>query len=208
MLKGRHIQVRPSEWLMLVGAVLMSGAIYAILIQPSVQLIGDGAEARQQKQRAESELAGATEAYEHLHRRIDKGRERLEELGGAPPSARENDRQIGRLTSLAQRWLITIDRYQPIEIVDQSDHRAFFVEFSGRGDFLALQQYFRQIEHDIDFVDVTNFSITYVENHEPPMCLATWSCRINGMHVDDLLEPTTPQKTAQPQLREVAWYEP
>lgn len=208
MFNGPKIQVGPREWLMLAAALLMGSAIYTILIYPSLQLIGDGGEALRQKQRAEGELAAATETHEHLQHRLDAGRERLEELGGAPPSARENDRKIDRLTSLAQKSLITIDRYQPIEIVEQSDHSAFFVEFAGRGDFLMLLQYFRHIERDIDFVDVTHFSITHIENHQPPMCLVTWSCRINGMLAEDALEPTSPQDNSKHRLREVTWHEP
>jgi hypothetical protein len=208
MTRGLNIQVKPSEWLILTAALLLAGSIYALLIQPSLDLIGSAETARRQKEEAEQQLASITEAYEHLQRRLKTEGNRLVELGGAPPSARENDRQVARLTSLAQRLLITIDRYQPISTVDQSDHRAFFVEFTGRGSFPALQQYFREIECNVDFVDVTNFSFTSIENQEPPMCLATWSCRINGMHFDDTARPSNPPGEAKRQTREVARREP
>jgi Tfp pilus assembly protein PilO len=208
MRKGLHIQVKPSEWLILAASLLLCGAIYALLIQPSLDLIGEGANARRQKRTAERQLASTTEAYENLQKRLKSEQEQLTELGGAPPSARENDRQVARLTSLAQQLLITIDRYQPISTVDQSDHRAFIVEFVGRGSFSALQQYFREIERNVDFVDVTNFSLANIEGHEPPICLATWSCRMNGTHIGAASDLTAHQRESGPQLREVVRNEP
>ena len=180
--------LKPKEWIGLAAGLLVAGGLYFVLIHPSLQSYAELEHARTARRQAEQELERTRTTFEQTRQRIAEAKQQLEELGGSPPRADEMDLQVARLTALAARCRVTLDQYSPIDTVDETDHRAFFVQFTGRGHFAAVQQLFSRIESEIDFVDVTHFTITSVGNEATPICFVGWSCRINGI-LADAIEP-------------------
>jgi hypothetical protein len=196
------------EWLALSAWLLAAGGVYFGLIHSSWQHVAAQDEALAARLSAEKSLEASRLKFDQTQRRILGHQRELEHLGGSPPLIREKDIQIARVMTLAQQCGISVDRYQPIDSVEQVDHTAFFVEFVGRGDFLAMQTFFRRLEGEIDFVDITHFSATLVDGRgaatpsaspdqtRAPGCLITWSCRINGMRSDAAAESNDPNRPA------------
>jgi len=178
--------LKPKEWICLAAGLMAAGVLYAVLIHPSLRSFAELEQARVAKTKAEEELERFRTEFEDLQRQIAEGKKQLTELGGSPPHVSEKDLQIARITALARRCRISIDQYSPIDTIDETDHRAFFVQFIGRGEFASIQQYFNGIESDIEFVDVTHFTLSSVPNDASPVCFVTWCCRINGIQTDGL----------------------
>ncbi len=199
----------PKEGATLAGGLLAAGLIYGLLIHPSLQLFADLDQAREAKHEAKSELEQAHAKFELLERQITNARKKLAELGGPPPHENEKDRQIARLTTLAHGCGVTIDQYSPIDTVDDGDYRAFFVQFVGRGEFKSIQEYFGRIESEIDFVDLTHFTISPGPAGPQGLCSVAWSCQINGMRTD-AVEPAQSAQHARerPAPMEVALHGP
>jgi hypothetical protein len=173
--------MKPQEWLGLITGLLATGAIYAFLIHPSVQLFAQQDEAFEARALAERELEKSRDEYQRVQETITASLKRLRALGGTPPPASEKDLQISRVTSLAKECAVTIDQYLPIETVDHEDHQSNLLQFTGRGSYASIQRYFQRFESDLDFVDITNFSITTTGKQPGSQCVVSWSCRINGM---------------------------
>lgn len=169
------------EWICLAGCLLAGAGVYLGLIQPSMALYAQHDLAEEEARSAEKEVADLRARYEEIQQQIGQRRARLQELGGSPPPAAEQDLQIARITALAKACGVSIDQYLPIGSVDEEDHRAAFLQFSARGDFFALQEFFRRVESQIDFVDITHFAMTSSQQEEGAACQLSWSCRINGM---------------------------
>ena len=198
--------MRPQEWLGLLTGLLATGAIYAFLIHPSVQLFAQQNEAFEARVRAEQELEKSRAEYQRVQETITASLKRLRTLGGTPPPAGEKDLQIARVTALANECSVTIDQYLPIETVDYEDHQANLLQFTGRGSYANIQRYFQRFESDLDFVDITNFNISTLGQEPGSPCVVTWSCRING-----ILSPRGGRKLADlpgTPVREVARREP
>ena len=176
----------PREWAGLAGGLVAAGLIYALLVHPSLELFADLDRARLAKTEAEARLEQSHAKFDKLHRQIANAKKRLAELGGPPPHTSEKDFQVARLTTLARRCGITIDQYSPIDTVDNGDYRAFFFQFAGRGDFKSIWQYFDRIESEIDFVDLTHFTISSIPTGSAGACSVAWSSQINGMRTDTL----------------------
>jgi len=185
-LAKQHI-LKPKEIISLISALVLAGLIYAAMIHPSMRLFSDLDKARLAKEKASKELDQIRQQQHELENSIIEQKKRLASLGGSPPTDKEKDALMARLTKLAEEECqITIDRCAPMDTLIEDDHRAFFMEFTGRGSFSALKQYFRRMEKEIDFVDVTHFSITVKRPDISPECMFAWSCRINGMRVDTI----------------------
>lgn len=201
--------LKPREWICLASGLVAAGAIYALMIHPSLQLHAELDRARAVKKGAQEELERVSTELQHVQHRIFEDKKRLAELGGSPPSAREKDLQIARLTRLARMCNVTIDQYSPIDTVEEEDHLAFFVQFTGRGAFSAVQRYLNRVESEIDFVDVTHFSITSAPEAAAPVCFLSLSCRINGMRTETV-EPgrSVQRQAAGPVSLEVALHDP
>lgn len=203
------VTLNPHEWMSLAGGILVAGACYALLIHPSLQSLADLPRCREDKQAAQHELDQARATLQRTHEQIAEGKTLLSKLGGGPPPASQKDRQIARLTALADRCHVKIMQYVPIDTVEHVDHRAFMVEFVGQGNFVDIQRLFGLVESTVAFVDVTNFAISKVQGDESSQCLVTWACRINGVR-PGLKAPalaaggTGPRDTPM----EVARYEP
>jgi len=199
--------LKPKEWLAMSGGVAVSLLIYMMFMQPSLLLVSDYEGAKTDKHNASIELDGARTKLEQLQQQITRDRERLAETGGAAPSTREKDHLITRLIGLADVSHITVDQYSPIDVIDEGDHLAIYVQFTGRGVFGGILSYFHQVETEIDFVDVTHFTIRSLSQEETASeCLVTWSCRINAVQADGVRTSLgDPGGTA---LREVARHEP
>jgi Tfp pilus assembly protein PilO len=180
------------EWIALSAGLAVAALIYAVLIQPPLRLSSAYDPAMEARRVAEEELADTRTSLERLQRQLVRDRARLEELGGSPPPANEKDLVIARVTGLANDCQLTVDRYLPIDVVDEPDHRAVFVRFVGRGEYHAIENYFRRFENEIDFADITHFSIIAEPAGVAHTCQLTWSCRINGLRPDATGEPAVP----------------
>jgi len=204
-----HRILTPKEWGVTAGGLLAAGLIYALLVRPSLELSTELDKARTAKAEADRVLNQAHLKYERLHRQIARAEEELAELGGAPPRASEKDLQIARLTSLAQVCGITIDQYSPLDTVDDGNYCAFFVQFVGRGDFRSVQSYFERIETELDFVDLTHFTISSSPTDPGGVCSVAWSCQINGTQTDGAEPPQSVHSPSErPASMEVALHGP
>lgn len=190
--------LKPHEWVSLASGLLVAGAIYVLLIHPSLESLSSLPRMRIAKQAAQEELERTQDKLHRIERQIGEQTDLLDKIGGAPPPAGQKDLQIARITALADRCNVKITQYLPIDAVDYPDHRAYMVEFVAHASFLDIQRLFTSIESTIDFVDVTNFSINTVQPQENSLCLVTWSCRINGVREEmptPLLAANTPPRT-------------
>jgi len=203
------VTLNPHEWMSLAGGILVAGACYALLIHPSLQSLADLPRCRKDRQAAQHELDQARTTLQRTQKQITEGKTLLSRMGGGPPPASQKDRQIARLTALADRCHVKIMQYVPIDIVEHADYRAFMVEFVGQGDFVNIQRLFVLIESNVDFVDVTNFAVSRVPADESSRCLVTWTCRINGVR-PNLKAPALTAGEPGPRgtPMEVARYEP
>jgi hypothetical protein len=178
--KFRYI-LRPHEWIGFGVGVALAAAIYLVLIHPSLRLVGLEEHAANQRTRTEKELAQLRTEYQQLRAGIGDYHRRLREVGGSPPLASEKDRQIARVTALANLCGVRVDQYSPIETLDQADHQEVLLQFAGRATYAEIVEFFRRIETEIDFVDVTHFSITRTQQEGVRYCQVNWSCRVTGM---------------------------
>jgi hypothetical protein len=179
---GRLAQIlRPHEWVGLAAGAALAVTIYAALIHPSLQLMGLETEAAGRRTAADRELAQLRNQYQQLIDAVALDRRRLKEIGGSPPLSSQKDRQIARVTALAKDCSVMVDQYSPIETVEQEDHEAVLLQFSGRAGYSAVRDYLRRLESEIDFVDITHFSIAKAPKEGVDECRLSWSVRVNGM---------------------------
>lgn len=176
--------LRPHEWIGLGAGFVLAVAIYAALIHPSLQMVGQEEQAAVCRAGAERELTQLRIEYQQLLSSIADRQRILKELGGSPPLVSQKDRQIARVTAMAKDCGVKVDQFSPIETVDQEDHQAVLIQFAGRATYAQLQDYFRRVESEIDFVDITHFSVTKLQKESAAECQMSWSCRINGMRPD------------------------
>lgn len=200
--------LEPHQWLIMIGGVLLISAVYALLIHPSLKDMTELPRVQEEEQAARKELNDLRDKLQGTERQIRENREALAVLGGAPPPISEKDMQIARLTALADGCGVQVNQVAPIDIVDYADHRAFMVEFAGQGSFISIQQMFELIESQVDFVNVTNFSITAGQPSETSTCRVSWSCRINGINLDLAETPAPPRTEDRGTRREVARHVP
>jgi hypothetical protein len=184
-MKVKFIPVLKSrEWIAVAAMILGAGVIYGGLVQPSLTASRELAEVRDAKTEATRALDRARTDFDRCRRQIAEGEKLLEEIGGAPPPASAKDALISQMTALARQSSVSIDQYSPLDTVDHDDHLAMYVQFSGRGEFLAIQSYFNRIEAQIEFVDITHFTLTTLRDASAATCLVSWSCRIHGIPDD------------------------
>lgn len=176
--------VRRSEWIALVTGVVAAGAIYLLLIQPSIQSFANHDDAVTAKNEAEAELAKAHLEIQALEHEIADGRKQLTTLGGSPPSIRQKDEQIAKATALASRCAVIIDECLPIDTVNTKDYQSVFIRFSARAEFQAIHRFFRRAETELNYIDVTHFAINSAQGPGPSICQVSWTCRISGMPAD------------------------
>lgn len=196
MIRRLDISFARNEWLAVVCGLVAAGTVYWLLIHPSLRHVSGREQALSEMKQAEQQLEDARRQYEALRREITAREQELKQLGGSPPPAQERESQIARLTALAAECQLTVDKYQPIDSVELSDHQAFFVEFVGRGSFPAFQRFLHRVETEIDFVDTTHFALTSGDSQKDSTCSATWSCRINNMRTTTQAETPRMRKTA------------
>lgn len=180
MARRRNI-LQPHEWIALGAGLFLATGIYFLLIHPSLQQVGQEAQAEHERSEADRELTQLRLDYQQLQATIQQYRRRLKEVGGSPPLISQKDALIARVTALAGQSRVKVDQYAPIETVDQEDHQAVLLQFTGRGTPAAIQDYFRRLETEIDFIDVTHFVVSRLQKESAAECQVSWSCRINGM---------------------------
>lgn len=172
-------------WLCVGAAISLAVCVYAALIHPSVVLVLHREESELQRQTAEMDYLDAVSELETIQARIEKKRQRLETLGGAPPLETREDIVVTHLTNLAVSDGISIEQFAPLDSIDAENHRAFFVQFKAHGDFGSFYRFLKRIETQVDFVDITHLSVTRVARLDESPCMIEWSCRINTRRVTD-----------------------
>jgi hypothetical protein len=197
----------PVEWIALGCALLASAGLYALLIHPSLASVSALDKARSGRNAALRELDRVQQQHQALLMQISDQRRQLRELGGSPPSLDDREIQLARIAGIARQCRLALDQYAPSGDVDTADYSATYVQFAGRGDFLQVYEFFRQMEAEMDYVDITHFAlISAVDPSRPaePACALTWSCKLSGMP----RKPAAPEPGAEPQTMEVALHEP
>jgi hypothetical protein len=122
--------------------------------------------------------------HQILLARIADQQQQLEKLGGSPPSLNDKEAQLARMAGLARDCKLVLDQYSPTGDVDTADYSAVYVQFAGRGGFPQVRDFFRRVETEMDYVDITHFTlVSAVDPAKPaePACVVTWSCRFSGM---------------------------
>ncbi|GMV98271.1 MAG: hypothetical protein HRF43_09695 [Phycisphaerae bacterium] len=196
------------EWVGLAAALAGGALIYLLLIHPSIRSFAALNFARDTRESAVQELIEVRREHQALVKHIADQKRQLESLGGSPPSLADKENQIARITAIAGECQLAIDQYSPIGEVDTDDYSAVYVAFAGRGSFPNIREFLRRIEANLDYVDVTHFTLTSSPNPAAPTepaCLLTLSCKLSGMprtNADDFSQPDE----ARP--GEVALHEP
>lgn len=200
--------IKPQEWISLASGLVVAGAIYALLIYPAQRSLTELPALRKARAVAGLELVTVRQKLDRLQHQIAEDEKQLQTAGGGPPSAGQKDLQIARVTALADRHDVVIEQYLPLSTVDHNDHRAYMVEFTGAGSFLAIQALFAAIERQLDFVDVTNFAIEADRSGAGATCVIHFCCRINAI-APELIDSELRAKQAEhlPSAREVVWHE-
>lgn len=200
-----------TEWIgmsiLLVGGTL----IYVFLIHPSVQSFAALNDAQNARESAVQDLVEVRRQQQALLSKIVQQRHQLDSLGGSPPSLRDKENQIARITTIAHDCQVTIDQIAPMGDIDTPDYSAVYISFTGRGSFPSIREFFRRVETDIDYVDVTHFTLTSspvspTTGAEPP-CVLTLSCKLSGMP-RPAGESDTPEKPHPAEPVEVVYHEP
>jgi hypothetical protein len=177
------LRIRP-EWAALAVGVLAAAGIYAAFIRPSLASASAMTEARAQRDSATNDLLETRRQHQVLLSAITDQKRQLETLGGSPPSVDDRQAQLARIASIAHDCRLVIDEYLPIGDVDAREYSASYVQFTARGPFLRVCDFFRRVESEMDYVDVTHFTMTSsVDRAKPtePACLVSWSCKLSGM---------------------------
>lgn len=184
---------RSKEVLATVGGFAASALIYALLIQPSIELNGQYDQALADKTQEEEKLAGLHSQFQMVQQNIQTHKRHLSEVGGSPPPAGAKDLQIARVTNLANSCDLQVDQYSPIDVWEKKEHQELFLRFSGRGTFESFQKFLQRLEAEIDFVDITHFAISLMVLDGPKICTFNWACRFNGMRKPEPIKAGAPQ---------------
>ena len=97
MVNLKSLQVlKTHEWLILAGALLLLGAVYALLIHPSLESLADLPRLREEKTIAQDALARSQRKLQRIEQQMTNDQARLAEMGGAPPPVAKKDLQIAR----------------------------------------------------------------------------------------------------------------
>lgn len=198
----------PGEWIALGCALLAAAGIYAALIHPSLASVSALDEARAARDAAVKGLDEALRQHQALLARIVDQQLQLEKLGGSPPSLDDQEAQLARMAGIARECRLALDQYSPSGNVDTPDYSASYVQFAGRGAFQQVYDFLRRVEAEMDYVDITHFTLVSAADPSKPAepgCVLTWSCKLSGM-------PRKPAGSKTPEIEaeamEVALHEP
>jgi hypothetical protein len=200
----------PTEWVALGCALLAAAGLYAALIHPSLASVSALDKARLDRDAAVRELDEAQRQHQALLVRITDQKKQLDLLGGSPPSLDDREIQLARIAGIARECRLALDQYSPNGEVDTPDYSASYVQFAGRGAFLDVYGFFRRVEAEMDYVDITHFTLISAADPAKPAdstCVLTWSCKLSGMPRTPV-QPVTPKPTIAAVTREVALHEP
>lgn len=162
------------------AAVLLIGAGgYLLLLQRPLEECGRLPIVREAAAQAARDLAAVQSERERLRREVEESDRKLASVGGGLPESREIDRYLARVMAAAADNGISIDTLSPSPATEQGDHREVRVNFVGRGSFVGFQRMLRAIEHDLEYADVTHFSVASGAEGSESLCRLSWSLRIH-----------------------------
>ncbi len=177
-MKRQAIQLGIVDLVGAAAALLIVAGGYLLLIRGPWEEAGRLSAVRESCAQTTRDVADVHADTERIHRQIEASEKKLAAVGGPLPEAREIDRYLARVVAVAGASGVAIDTFVPLPPQDWEDHRALHVNFAGRGTFTALHRMLRNIERELEYADVTNFSITSNPSGGAPACQLTWSLRI------------------------------
>jgi len=178
-----NAQLKP-EWVAVAAGVLAAAGIYLGFIHPSVATVAAMGEAQARHEAASNDLLEARRQHQALLSTIAEQKDQLAKLGGSPPSLNDKEAQLARIAAIARDCHVAIDQYQPIGDLDTSEYSAAYVQITARGAFPQICEVLRRVEAELEYVDVTHFTLSSVSTHEKatePACQVSWSCKLSGM---------------------------
>jgi len=173
-----------AEWVALAVGALAATGIYVSLIQPSLACLATMEEARAQRDATAKDLLDARRQNRAMVLAIAAQKRQLEKLGGSPPSLDNKESQLALIASIARGCRLDLDEYLPIGDVDTPEYSAAYLQFTARGAFPQVREFFRRVESEMDYVDITHFTLVSALNRDKPGepgCVVTWSCKLSGM---------------------------
>lgn len=176
-------------------AVLIAGGGYILLIRKPLQEIGRLAIVRTLAQRAGDDLAAMRTETDRLQQEIDADSQKLARIGGGLPAARETDRYLARVMNAATANGVTIDTLSPLPASEDADHREVHVNFVGHGSFAGFHRMLRALEHELEYADVTHFSVASGSEAGGALCRLNWSLRICTTRNDPVAEVVSRAKS-------------
>jgi hypothetical protein len=160
------------------AALTIAGGGYLLLIHKPLQEAGRLSLVRQAAEQTARDLAAMEADTSRLRRQIDAGTKKLASIGGGLPEAREIDRYLARVMAIAATNDIAIDVLSPLPASDQDDHQELHVNFVGRGSFAGFHRMLRDTERELEYGDVTHFSVVSRDAGSGSSCRLNWSLRI------------------------------
>lgn len=168
-------------WIDAVGAVtavlILVGGYYLLIRRP----MNEGRnldQTRSECERLSQNLTNLHTQSEQLQREVESLRQKLGKVGGGLPKARDIDRYLAQVTSVAEQSGVTVDSMTPLPLRDAGDHQEVYVNFSAHGSYPAFHRLMRGMEQQLEYADVTHFAIHAGDSGNESVCRGTWSLRI------------------------------
>jgi len=161
------------------AAVLLIGAGgYLLLLQRPLEECSRLPIVREAAAEAARDLTAVQSERERLRREVEQADRKLASIGGGLPERREIDRYLARVMAAAADNGISVDTLAPGPTIEETDHREIHVQFAGRGSFVGIQRMLRPLEHELEYADVTHFSVASGPEGAESLCRLNWSLRI------------------------------
>lgn len=156
-------------------AVAIAG--YLLLIHRPLQ---DGrrlAQARAAHSRVVRDLSAVHADAQRVRRELDAASQELASIGGGLPDGERIDRYLARITVIAAAHGVSVETLAPLPVELREEYRETYIHLVCRGPFDGLHRMLRQIEAELDYADVTHFSIVRGDA-ESAGCVIDWWLRI------------------------------
>jgi Tfp pilus assembly protein PilO len=159
-------------------SLLIAGGGYLLLIRGPLRESGRLDVVHEASRRADAELSTMRAETGRLRHEIEGSTKTLAAFGGGLPEARDIDRYLAQVMAAATASGITIDTVSPLPTTEQDDHEEIHVSFAARGPFVGFHRMLRAIEHDLEYADITHFSVASGSEGSESSCRLNWSLRI------------------------------
>jgi Tfp pilus assembly protein PilO len=176
-LRVRQLDVSLTDFVGAGALLLIAAAGYLLLVHRPLQDSRRLKQTRATHGRIVVDLSAARNDAERIRTELDATSRQLASIGGGLPDADRIDRYLGRIAAIATVNGVSIDTLAPLPSQVREDYRETYVHLVCRGPFTGLHRMLRQIERELDYADVTHFSISTGEA-QSASCLMDWSLRV------------------------------